>query len=126
MNLKDRLEHLAIASGDPRQYGKTTLLCKVAKELDAVVIAANFDHVNHLQRTHKVVAKSIDTNMQGLKGPFLFDHFAIETLLFRAANHIDKVEKERDELSKENGKLKDERDQLYAAIDRMREKSGAI
>ena len=123
MNLKDRLEHLAIASGDPRQYGKTTLLCKVAKELDAVVIAANFDHVNHLQRTHKVVAKSIDTNMQGLKGPFLFDHFAIETLLSCRESLIKSKGKRNYKKRMVNSKM---RVKLYMEIDRMREKSGAI
>jgi hypothetical protein len=106
VNLKERLRHLAFTSAKDRQFGRTTLVAKLVKETDGVMLAHNHDYARDLQRKFGVTAKSIDLNLEGFNGPFFFDHFAIETLLFRAANKIEEVEKENAELKKmiENAK----------------------
>jgi hypothetical protein len=106
MNLRTRLQTIAHALSADRMTGKTTLLCRAAKELDAVVLAATFDQVNHLQRNHGVVAKSIDTNLQGLNGPFFIDHYATSKLLIRAADHIETLEKSNEKLQQEIEELR--------------------
>jgi hypothetical protein len=94
MNIKKRLIHLAQMSGKDRRLGRTTMLMKAAKELDAIVLAASLDHADLLKREHGVVAKSMEVNLEGFSGPFIFDHFAIETILIKAANKIEELEKE--------------------------------
>jgi hypothetical protein len=106
VNLKERLRHLAFTSANDRRFGRTTLVAKLVKEADGVMLAHNHDYARDLQRKFGVTAKSIDLNLQGINGPFFFDHFAIETLLLRAANKIEEVEKENEELKQviENAK----------------------
>lgn len=108
MNIKKRLIHLAEYSGKDRRLGRTPLLMKVAKDLDAVVIAANVDQAKMLERQFGVVAKSVEINLEGLSGPFIFDHFAVETMFLKAANKIEVVEKENQELKDEVRTLKKE------------------
>lgn len=94
MNLKKRLRHLAIKSGKLRQYGKTTLVAKACKELQGVLIAASKEEAKDFERKFNVVSKSYDVNLEGLEGPFLFDHHAIEKILEKAYNKIDFLEQE--------------------------------
>jgi hypothetical protein len=101
MNLKKRLQHLADMSSRDRRTGRTTLIMKVAKDMNALVLAANHEHALHLQRNHGVNAKSIDTNLEGLMGPFIFDHYAVERLLQRAADKIESLEKEIEEMKEQ-------------------------
>lgn len=105
MNLKDRLRHLAAKSSETRMYGKTTLLAKVAKELGGMILGANHTHARLLSRTFGVPAKSVDLNLEGFSGPFIFDHFALESLFERAADKIEALEKENEELKKQLQKL---------------------
>lgn len=121
MNLRTRLQMVARVLSYDRMTGKTTLICRAAKELDGVVLAATFDQVNLLQRNHGVVSKSIDTNLDGLSGPFFIDHYAASRLLTRAADHIETLEKSNDQLKKE---LEDLRISLELLTERNR--SGAV
>lgn len=105
MNLKNRLLHLAQASGMARQFGKTTAICKAAKEIDAIVLTATHLEAKHLERKFDVKAKSVELNLYGFSGPFLFDNHAIEKLFVSASNKIQTLEDEIEKLKKENEQL---------------------
>ena len=100
MNLKDRLRHLAYKSQHDRQFGRTTMVARLVKECNGIMLAHNHDYARDLQRKFGVVSKSIDLNLEGFSGPFFFDHFAIETLLLRAANKIEELEGQIEQLKK--------------------------
>lgn len=94
MNLLKRLRHIAEKLDQPRQYGKTTLLAKAAKEIDAVLLVATSDEATHIQRTHGITSKMVDLNLENLSGPFLIDNHAVVRLFKRAADKIEDLEKE--------------------------------
>lgn len=105
MNLKSRLRHLAEKLGEPRQYGKTTLLAKAAKEIDAVLLVYKPDEATHIQRHHNIVSKTVDINLTDLAGPFLIDNHAVSRMFIRAADQIDTLETEVKRLTEEIGKV---------------------
>lgn len=101
MNLLKRLKHLAEKLDSNRAYGKTTMLVKAAKELDAVFIVASNNEVTYLQRKFQVAAKNMDTNMDGMAGPFLIDNHAVSRMFERAADKIEDLEKQNEALKKQ-------------------------
>lgn len=94
MNLKDRLNHIAHMLGASRRYGKTTLIAKACKDVDGILLCASHDQARAIRREHEVHTESIDKNLQGLRGPFFIDHFAVERLLQRASDKIENLEEE--------------------------------
>lgn len=98
MNIKKRLRHLAEYTGRDRQFGRTTLLAKLVKDTNGVLLTHNTDFATQLQRKFGITAKSMEINLEGLTGPFFFDHFALETVLLKAANKIEELEKQIEEL----------------------------
>lgn len=103
MNLKTRLESIAHLLTKDRMVGYTTLAAKAAKELGATMIAHNFAHARQIERNYGVPAKSVDMNLTGRNDFFIIDHFAVSTLLNRAASKIDELEKENEKLKKKLG-----------------------
>lgn len=103
MNLKNRLRHLAAKSSEVRMYGKTTLLARIASELQAVFLTADIESAKEIKRKFKLSTRSIDTNLDGVSGPFIFDHYAVERLLERAADKIEQLEKENQALKSKLG-----------------------
>lgn len=95
MNLKKRLRHIASLSDGFRGIGRTTYNAKLAKENGGVVIAATFDQAKYIERTHGVATKSMEMNLEGYSGPFFVDHNAMDILLRKAADKIEKLEKDR-------------------------------
>ncbi len=98
MNIKKRLRHLAQKSAQDRAMGRTTVIARAAKEIGATVIARNVQAIKYIEG-HGVVARSMETNLEGLIGPFLFDHSAVEGLLEMAANKIEELEKQIEEIA---------------------------
>lgn len=97
MNIKGRLLHLAQLGAKDRQTGRTTRLIALAKDIGAVFITHNMDAAKRAERTNQgLVARSMETNLEGYAGPFVMDHFAVETMFIKAANKIELVEAARD------------------------------
>lgn len=92
MNLKKRLRHLASKADVPRDYGKTDVIAKACKELDGIFLCDLGVHAKDIEKRFGIVAKSMDTNLDQLRGPFFFDHRAIRKLLNRAADKIESME----------------------------------
>lgn len=98
MNIKNRLRHISHAVNLGRRYGKTTLIARAAKELDGIVLSANFREAKRIEHAHQVTSKSYETNLSGLNGPFFIDHDALSQLLEKAALKIEALEKEIEDL----------------------------
>lgn len=94
MNIKERLRHLATLSTKDRQTGRTSAICRIAKEIYGIVLAADFKQAKMLERQFGVTAKSIDINLDGYSGPFIMDHYAVERMFIRAADKIEELERE--------------------------------
>lgn len=63
------------------QSGKTTAICKAAKEIDAVVVCHNQQEANRVHKEHGVRTISLrHENKRGMKGPILFDTHAVSVL----------------------------------------------
>lgn len=120
MNLKNRLRHLAQKLDASRAYGKTTLLTKVAKELNAVFIVHNNDDVRRLSQPSLTV-KSMDMNMEGFFGPFIMDHHAVSRMFNRAADKIESlegVESKYEQLKQDHDQLKQDYETLKLKYDK--------
>lgn len=78
--------------------GRTTLTAKAAKELGGIVIANIHSEARQITKVHGVIAKSMEMNLEGYAGPFLFDHHAIEQLLLKAANKIESLERKNERM----------------------------
>ena len=98
MNLKKRLRHIASLGDQYRGIGRTTYNAKLAKENGGIVVAANFAQARYIEKSHGVPAKSMEVNLEGYTGPFFPDHNAVDTLLLKAADKIEQLEKENKEL----------------------------
>lgn len=98
MNLRSRLESVALLLSKDRMVGYTTLAAKAAKELGATMLAHNFAHARQIERSYGVKAKSIDQNLMGTNDFYIIDHYAVATLLNRAATKIANLEKENEEM----------------------------
>lgn len=96
MNIKKRLEHLAAKLVEVRHTGSTRATAKAAFETGGVVLGANIDHANRIRDLDglDVTARSMETNLDGLRGPFFMDHYAISQMFIKAANKIEELEKE--------------------------------
>jgi len=83
-----------------RQSGRTTAICKVAKELDGVVIAAHAAHARHIEIEYGV--KSVPLSqldcLIGSHAVVLWDHFTAEHML-------QTIESLDEEVSKKNKKI---------------------
>jgi len=112
MNLKKRLTHIAHKLDQDVKSGKTTMLAKVVKDTQGILLTDSTEEASRLQRTHGITAKSIDINLDGFSGPFFLDSHAAYKLLTRAVSKIETLEKELEQYkmqqvmvisSKENG-----------------------
>jgi len=109
-----------------RCIGKTYQAIEFAKERKATFVAASSHHASLINReegvnrwdffrnSKKFNAISINNNILGMSGPFIFDHAALSWLLLHEADRVDKevdakvqskVRKEREEHLKTLNKL---------------------
>lgn len=102
MNVKKRLEHVATALGAARRVGKSTLVARACKDLDGVLLCANNEQATLLKHQHGVNTRSVQTNLQGIMGPFFIDHYATEQLLNSGARKIEELEATIKELESKN------------------------
>lgn len=116
MNLKKRLRHLADKAMATKDYGKSETLIKACKDLDGTWIAASPEAANHTQKTHDVISLNIERNLEGVRGPFFFDHKAIAKMFRRAADKIEQLE----EQATENEMLKKRVEELEAELSQER------
>lgn len=92
MNHK-KLQDFAIVSMSGRQLGKTTLLAKAAKELGGVFVCHNKVQARQVSKEHQVRTMTLDDEPRGLQGPVIFDHYALEFMLFKAGSTIEDLER---------------------------------
>ena len=100
MNIKNRLRHLADLSAKDRGMGRTTLSARAAKEIGGIVIANSHSEARQITKSHGVLAKSYEMNLEGYSGPFILDHHTVETLLRKAANKIESLEAKNERMVK--------------------------
>jgi len=100
MNIKQKIRNIADASRMGRRLGKTTAIVNAAKQLDGLVLGATHDHALRIKRKHGIKARSIELDLDGFCGPFFIDHYALENLLYKAANKIESLEKQLEENEK--------------------------
>lgn len=85
-----------IATSYGRRFGKTTAICKAAKEIGATVICANTQQAQILKLEHGIKTATIHQNLRGTTGPYLYDHFAMEQTVFELEHFYKKEIKDRD------------------------------
>ncbi len=74
---------LLVAAGMSRQSGRTRAICEAAKKIGATVICANGGSAMTLRDTYGVetVCMTDMNKIEGSRGPYLFDHLAVERLI---------------------------------------------
>lgn len=94
--MKQELLAVAEALGLVRQIGKTTHTARTAKELGAIVLCANKAQADQVSQQHQVATLSTQNpeRIKGFKGPFVADHFAIESILYRSAGALEQAEEQ--------------------------------
>lgn len=83
-----------------RRTGKTTALCKAAKEIGATVLTHNEQEADRLRREYGVDAKPLTPpeRLMGLNKPLLVDSHAAAIALCSLTSELHKVTEERDAL----------------------------
>lgn len=66
-----------------RQTGRTTAICKAAKDIDGTVVAASARHARMIAMEHdvKTISMNQSDQMIGMDTPFLWDHFTVECMM---------------------------------------------
>lgn len=120
MNLKKKLKHLAQKAMSTKNYGKSDSIVKACKDLDGVFIAATPEEAKLTEKHHGVKSYHIDKNLEGIRGPFFFDHKAITKLLNRAADKISALEEQAafyEIVKEENDRLKEDLAEIRKVTD---------
>lgn len=76
---------------ESRGSGRTTVICEAAQKIGATVVCANHDHANMMKR-YGVKTIALSSNARGKKGPFLFDHYAIDCMVHAYEQKIASLE----------------------------------
>jgi len=104
MNIAKRLRHLSEKLDGNRAYGKTTMLAKAAQELGAILLVASTGEATHLQRKFRgLTSKTFEINLEGFTGPFMIDNHAASVMFLKAADKIDALELEVQQLREKLG-----------------------
>lgn len=123
MNVKGRLYQFLGCGLRDRQIGRTTRAANEAKSIGATMVVATIVEVKRLERAHPgLVVKSIETNLEGYMGPFIFDHHAVDTLVGKAITKIEELEKQNEALLSDNEKLIGDNQELKKINKRLLEK----
>jgi hypothetical protein len=97
-----------------RQMGKTTAICKAAKEIGATVIVRNEAEANRVRELFGVRAMARDRRLEGTMGPYLVDTDAVALI----ANDYEHAIRERD---KTIAKLQDEVESMLEEIHSLKD-----
>lgn len=103
-----------------RRTGKTTAICKAAKEIGATVIVHSVDEAKRVSREHGVKAASIQQNLRGTTGPYLIDPHAAGMKLSHLAEESERLHSELDQALKDNRALEGRINGLQLALDEAR------
>jgi len=87
----NELENATMATHIARCTGRTTAICKAAKEIGAIVIVHHREEARRLEREFGVKCKTINDDLRGFSGPILYDTCAVSVLAQLAVNQIDKL-----------------------------------
>lgn len=74
------LEDISTLTHMSLRTGKTTAICKAAKEIDALVITHSAQEAKRLKKEFGVRAISFDSEMRGRSGPILVDTHAVSAI----------------------------------------------
>jgi hypothetical protein len=68
-----------------RATGRTTAICSAARVIGATVVCASRASAEQIGRQHgvKTVTCESRATIQGTRGPYLFDHYAMEVIVSR-------------------------------------------
>ena len=78
----------------PRGCGRTTALVTACNEINATMLCASHDHARRVAAEHGIPTHSIQGQGQGLRGPFLADHFTVETICHQYEDEISRLSSE--------------------------------
>jgi hypothetical protein len=70
-------EQIEMISQMPVRSGKTTAICKAAKEINATVLVHSVGEARRVEMEHDVKARSINEEIRGSRGPYLIDTHAV-------------------------------------------------
>lgn len=74
------LDDLRMLNSIGRRFGKTTALCKAAKEINALVLCPFAVEARRVAREHGVRTAHLGQYMAGQKGPVLVDTYTVEVI----------------------------------------------
>ena len=77
MNPRELAELAAIG---PRQSGRTTAICRAAKEANGIVVCASQEQADAIADRHGVKT-IVPSKARGMTGPFFWDHYAVERII---------------------------------------------
>ena len=77
----------------PRGVGRTHALIKACKSIDGTFVCVNMTQEKNIRRRDtEVKTINLSTRSEGLRGPFIFDHYTMECIYWELTNHIRELE----------------------------------
>lgn len=99
--IKKELDNLIMSGNMGRRIGKTTAIVEAAKKIGATIVCANKAHARMLKEDFKIETVVPYKEIRGTKGPYLYDHFAMEFIAHEALREIEKLEKKVEKLKQD-------------------------
>lgn len=84
-----------------RRSGKTTAICKAAKEIGAIVICHSKQEANRVAREHQVKTVHLNSEIRGMTEPFLIDTYAYVETLSSFHTQLEQLQEQLKRLDKE-------------------------
>ena len=78
----------------PIGSGITTSLVMACKGSGASLVCVNQQHARDVHAEFNIPTTTLDTNVKGLKGPFIFDHHAVDVMSDRYEQEIGDLKKQ--------------------------------
>jgi hypothetical protein len=120
------------AESRTRRIGKTKALMNMAKNLPvgSTILCSNMNQVAYVKRmynelTHGSITDllhiiSMQSSLEGVSGPFIFDHFALYVLFMETLKRINALEEELDYSYQNVASLKEENKKLNEKLCEIR------
>jgi len=86
------IESLAYLNMVERRSGKTTAICKAAKEIGATVVCHSQQEAERVNKEHRVATAYINQEFRGTRGPFLVDTCAVSYAIHQLNTKIKDLE----------------------------------
>lgn len=123
------IDTLIVTESRGRRIGKTTVMVEAAKKIGAIYICATMKQAKEIAREHGIMTASMESELRGTKGPYLWDHHALMMAAIEATHDFAKLKADysmaKQEVTIANSEIRylsDERKRLLSEVENLKKR----